>query len=522
MKIWYQSSNDKQKDLICLGIPILISLTIKLILLIVLFDTPVNNDAAVYINSAKLYVMGNFADGMIVYPMPAYPLLLAFIHIFIPDWIAAGYFISLVSMILVTIPLYYLTKTMFGSKAGFWACLVFSVLPKMNQWSIDIIRDPLFLLLFISCIYFALRSIKKSDFYLFGLTFVLAWSATLIRIEGVIFIGFYSCVLIYFAIVDTDNRARFFSRSLIWVGIPIGIALLAVLFSGYGIAVNRFDHVLLELIGFFNGNFLTNSSQIGQFLSEAATKPPFFDGSYSFAALCRHFLPIIYLLGIVQILVKILFPLLLIPLYIGFKVKVKLPDYYGKFILLVWILFAGLGYYFLIKYDFIATRYLMIPAFLLLPWIGLGLDRLCEIVGTSPYKKILVFLILIIILVPTGKTLRLTLSKSKGITTVQTVQWLIENDKINNVQIVSNHYKVSLYIDLKAKADSNWKTHYYDERNNSLSVEEFALEKSAEIIVLKKKTKEIDKVEDFQFYQKVKSFVGKKHYSLIYTRIPNT
>jgi 4-amino-4-deoxy-L-arabinose transferase-like glycosyltransferase len=161
VKMWSQKFNNSGKDHLYLGVPILVTVLLKLIILMTLYDSPVNNDATVYINSARQYLMGNFTEGIIIYPQPAYPLLLVLIHFVIPDWIFSGYFISIVSMILATIPLYYLTKTMFDKKAAFWACLIFAILPRMNEWSMNISRDPLFLFLFMSCVYLSLKFIKE-------------------------------------------------------------------------------------------------------------------------------------------------------------------------------------------------------------------------------------------------------------------------------------------------------------------------------------------------------------------------
>jgi 4-amino-4-deoxy-L-arabinose transferase-like glycosyltransferase len=518
--MWNQSFNDSAKDRIYLGIPILISLLIKLILLAGLYNSPINNDGTLYINAARQYAMGNFAEGLNLYPMPAYPLLLASVHTIIPDWIFSGFFISVMSILLVTIPLYYLTKTMFSAKAGFWACLILAVLPRMNEWSMNISRDPLFLFLLISSVYFSLKAITEKDLFFFGATFILAWSATLIRIEGVVFVGFYACTLVCLIFVYKEDRYRYLAKFLIWIGIPIGIALLALLSSGVrGLAFNRFDNVFSEFVFVFNGQFLEKPAQIYQFFSEAVTQPPFYDGHYSFAALCKHYLPLIYMLGIIQAFVKILFPISFIPLYFGFKNKTESSGFSGKFIFIIWFLFTGLGYYFLIKMDLIATRYLMVPAVLLLPWVGLGLNGLYKKASISSYKILILVVILITILAPTAKTLKLISSRDN--TTANTVKWLIDNDKINKTQIVSNDFKLAFYIDLKVEKNAVWKTQYYHKYKTSFNVkkiEEFAVKKNAQIIVFKIKSKDTDKIDNFQIYQKINSFVGNKYTILIYNR----
>ncbi len=508
------------EDLFFLGVPLLVSLIFKFILLTVLYNNPINNDGILYIQAAKQYALGNFANGISLYPMPVYPLLLTCVHVVIPDWIGAGYFISILSMILATIPLYYLVKIMFSRKVAFWACLIFALLPRMNEWSMYISRDSLFLLLFLSCIYFALRSIREANPFSFGMTFVLAWAATLVRIEGVIFLGFYFVLLFYLIVADKDRRPLYFLRYLVWITVPLSFGFIAFQFAGVqGILINRFGQVYDEIITISKGSFLTKPYEIYHFFSEIADSPPFSRTTYSFASLCRHFLPIIYFFGILQILVKILFPSSLISLYIGFKDSEKPAKNSGKFIFWIWVLFIGLGYYYLIKTDLLITRWGIVPATLLLPWVGLGMNRLWLKVKTSSHKRIVLFLIIIIILAPTIKTF--SLISSKDITTAKTIKWLIKNDKINKVQIVSNNNKDSFYIDLEAQEimDTDWKAYYYNKDVTPISIEQFAIEKNAEIIILKIKSRHIDKIDNFQFYQWIKSFTGKKYITFIYEKV---
>ncbi len=519
VRVWRQNLNEIEQDRLYLGIPLLVSLLIKLILIAVLYNSPINNDGTLYINAARQFAAGNFAEGLALYPMPAYSLLLVLVHTIISDWIFAGFLISVLSIVLVTIPLYYLTKIMFDAKTGFWACLIFAVLPRMNGWSLHLMRDPLFLFFIISCIYFALKSISEKNLFFIGVAFILAWSATLIRIEGVVFIVFYWFYLIYLSLFSKENRSRHFSRAMIWAGIPIGITLLVLLFCGVrSMAFNRFDYVYEKLITLLSGGFLRKSTQIYHFLSEAGTGEPFDGGHYSFASLAKHFMPLIYLLGIVQVFVKVLSPLSLAPLYIGFKDKVKPFDskHDRRFILLVWFLFTGLGYYFLIDHDLIATRYLIVPAVLLLPWVGFGINKLLEKSKISSHKKMIFFLISIIILVPTIKTFQLT--SSRDTTTIRTVNWVKDYCKTNKAKIVFNNHEVFFYIGLKIENDSNLQMHYYRKGKVAKNIELFAEKKNAEIIILKVKTRDIDKVMDFKLYQKIKSFAGNKYTILIYNR----
>lgn len=497
---------------------LVISLFVKLILLSTLYQSTINMDGILYINAARQYAAGNIANGLALYPMPGYPLLIALFHILIPDWIFAGYMISIMSMVLAIIPLYCLTKYMFGMRAAFWASLVFAILPKINEWSLYVSRDPLFLFIFAWCIYFAIisiRSIQKTDFVLFWITLVLAWCSMLIRIEAIIFIFFYFGTLIYLAFTNKEQRSHYFLKSLIWAGIPLCISITTFFILGsHGVAVNRLDQVFSELINFFNGNFLDLYSQIYQFFKEAENHPPFSGLHYNFAALSRHYLLIIYILGITGVLIKVIFPLSCIPLYIALKEKLTSQ---GKFILSIWIVYIGLVYYFLLTRDFLSTRFLMIPAFLLLPWIGSGIDKLCRKINNSSHKKLILFLILALILVPAVKSFELIFFNDNA--TPCAVKWLAENNMLQKKQIATNDKKLSFYIDLEDEKGTVDRTiHYYNNLKNYTGIEKFALKNNADILLINLHTKNKKKIPDFRFFKKIHTMSGDIDLVQIYYR----
>ena len=535
--------NKNAEKWIYLGIPILISLIVKLILLSALHQSTINMDGILYITAAKQYAAGNIANGLELYPMPVYPLLIALVHMLIPDWIFAGYVISILSMVLVIIPLYYLTKHMFGVRAAFWASLMLALLPKINEWSLYVSRDPLFLLIFAWCIYFTLRSFKKTGFSLFWITFVLAWSSVMIRLEGMIFIFFYFIYLIYTAFINRELRSDYLFKSLIWVGLPICVTMVAFfIMSGHCIAINRLDQVFFELINFLNGNFLDLYSQIYQFFKEAESQPPFSGLHYNLAALARHYLLILYFIGITEVLLKVIFPLSAIPLYIALKDKLT---YSGKFILGLWSLHIGLTFYFLLTRDFLSTRFLIIPAFLMIPWIGSGIDKLCIKLNKPLHKKLILCLIAAFILAPTVKSFELMRFNDNA--TPMAVKWLVKNHMIKQQQVVTNNKKLPFYIDLEKKRGtlnsqlhysynsnlpfyvdmkqeqkkSDKKIHYFYNPKGSKKIENFALQNNADLLIINLPTKNKTKIPNFNSFKKVHTISGGCDLVQIYVKNTN-
>lgn len=499
---------------LCLGIPLAVSLCVKLILLLFLHQSAVNMDGTLYINAARHFAAGDIAAGLALYPMPAYSLLIALTHTVIPNWISAAYFISITSMVLATIPLYHLTKKLFGMKEAFWACLIFALLPKMNEWSLYVSRDPLFLSIAAWFVLVALKSIRKTGLLLFGSTFLLAWAAILIRIEGLIFIFFYAVILIRQAVTAGEPKGPHYLKLLIWL-FPLGAGLMLIGIMGvHGIRVNRFDQVYKWMVPLFNGDFLNSYFQIYNFLSEAENHSPFSGWHYNFAALSRHYLLIIYMMGIIEVLLKIISPLSFIPLYMTLKRPVPRQ---GKWVFWLCALFIAAVYYSLLTRDFIATRFLMMPAFLLLPWIGAGTNTLWLKATMASYNLWSRIILVFLIVLPAVMTLNLPRSNDNTIPKV--VAWLANNSTAEKVHIVTNAKKVPFYADLETDNNPNWTVAVY-ENENDMEIESFAINENATILILKKKHRKNKKMLVFDHFKKIAEFETKREMTTVYARIP--
>jgi 4-amino-4-deoxy-L-arabinose transferase-like glycosyltransferase len=512
---WASTLNDNSKNWFCLGVPLLVSLLVKIVLLLLLHDGAVNTDGTLYIRAAIQFAEGNFSNGLALYPMPVYSLLIALTHMVIPDWVVAGYSISIVSIVLATIPLYFLTRNVFGRRSAFWACLVFAVLPEMNEWALYISRDALFLLLFAWCVYFALRSIREAGFFSFWVTFFIAWGSIFVRIEGIAFIVFFSGVLVYLGFTNRKEKNSYFLRSLIWTGVPVCLAIIVFLsFGSSGIAVNRFDQVYFELTKFFNGGGLDLYFRIYQFFSEAEKYPPFSGLHYNFASLARHYLLVIYLMGIVEVFMKVIFPLSCIPLYIGLKNRIPSS---GKFILCLCFVNLGVVYYSLLTRDFLTTRFLMIPAFLMIPWVGSGINKLCEKINKSSRKKLLLLLIMATVLAPALKSFE-GVSLSDNATPLA-VKWLAENNMLKNSYMATNDKKLSFYIELEKEEEKPAGIiHYFDDPKGTEQIELFALKNNAETLIINLRTKKIKKIPAYKHFKKIHTVLGAGDIVQIYSR----
>ncbi len=438
---------EKKKSRIYLAFALAVSLFIKTVLLIMLHDAAINMDGTLYIRSAMEYAAGNFAKGIELYPMPLYPLILTAVHKIIPDWIMASYFVSITSMVLATIPLFHITRIAAGTRPAFWACLVFAALPQINEWSFYVSRDPIFLLTAAWFLCFALMSIRQTCNRLFIYTFILAWLSILFRVEGCILLFFYFTVLVSLGIIRKEGKKLYLWRAFLWAAIPAAAAgFLLYFFGPESLSVNRFSSIWGKLTNIFTGQFLQQYHDIYHFFRAAENHPPFSGLHFNLAALSRHYIFLLYTAGIVEILIKNIFVLSCIPLYFGIKSKTVS---HGKFFLWLWLLFIALAYNFLLAKDFLSTRFLLIPSFIMLPWIGAGAERLWFKAFHGSRKKMILLLMAALITAPALKSFEPVIERDDAVP--KAVKWLTRNKTDRGNRVLTTDKTAVFYYKLYCK-----------------------------------------------------------------------
>jgi hypothetical protein len=193
------------------ALPVLLGFAALLMgaLFIVRLNADLNYDGEIYIAAAMKFAEGMFREGLAIYPMPVYPLLIALTHTVLPDWVLAGRLISLISMILLVIPMHLLTKDLFSARAAFWSCIVFILLPESLAHSNSVLRDPSFYVLFISAVYFAQRAMHSGQFKHLLLCALFGSLSTFFRVEGLILFPVFFCFLIGAAVFNAKESKRY-------------------------------------------------------------------------------------------------------------------------------------------------------------------------------------------------------------------------------------------------------------------------------------------------------------------------
>ena len=490
-------------------ITLCISAVFKISLL--LFNKPFNTDGVLYISAAQYFASGNFSDGLALFPMPLYSLMITSVHFFVPNWEIAAKLISFTSMVLATIPLYFLTIHLFSRRAAFWACLAFAVSPLPNDWALDVIRGPVFVFFVLWTVYFAQNAIESKKPIFFFLTALFSCVSFLLRIEGAILILFFFFFIMWLILIKKKERPPLFKGLFTWMIFLLifaSICFLATRMSGADFT--RFDTLAEKTEKTLQMNFLDNYHLIYDQLKDMEKISPFPYGRQNFAEIARHFMPVIYLLGLLQVFIKVLFPFFIIPLFWAYRHPLKERQ---AFVLVLICFYLLIIYFTLIDRDFMQRRFLFAPAALAYPWIGLGLERMFNRLTRSSRPKIYFTVFLAFFIVsPVFKSVHSVVKADNVLR--KSGQWMATNGILTKTKIITNDARAPFFAGIKIDEYLIYKnkTDKYD----FAAMEKFALEKQVDILFIKVPRKRSASLNQISYYKIIKKFTGKDRNIYIY------
>jgi hypothetical protein len=438
------------------ALPVLLSFAGLLMgaLYVVRLNADLNYDGEIYIAAAMKFADGMFREGLSIYPMPAYPFLIALIHTMLPDWVLAGRLISLISMTLLVIPLYLLAKGLFSRRAAFWSCIVFILLPESLAHSNSVLRDPSFFLFFTLATYFAQEAMQSNQFKHMLFCSIFGVLSTFFRVEGLLLFPVFFCFLIGAAVVNTRESKRYIILAFSWgvmCVILVAASLVTVMISGVEI-LNRYVELIFYYQRFIDLNFLESYHRIADQLQQISDSSAHRGIGQHVAETAKTFLPLLYMLSILQLLSATMLVPNLIPLGLG----LAQTDYNIRQ-LLVLALTAGillLAYAFFIRTEIMLKRYILMPSILLCPWIGFGIDKILNIVQKmpSPWSGT-ACIVLVVFLFPVTEFDKYFLNKDDLAT--RAGAWISRSPEFSNLKVVYNDQIVKFYADTGKGRKSN-------------------------------------------------------------------
>jgi 4-amino-4-deoxy-L-arabinose transferase-like glycosyltransferase len=465
--------------------------------------TPViNPDGVLYINTAMEFAQGHWRQGLALAskPMPFISLLIALLHWVIPDWVAAASCILVLSSVLVLVPLYLLTVRLFDRQAAFWACALFAVAPLPNRWAVEIIRDPPFLLFLAWSIYWGLVAVESRKIGGMLLALGAAMVAALFRIEATVVIPLLLLFRLGVAEPGPRPRAAWLKRGLAWVF--LGLVLVgSVLIIGkpeWG-TVNRVTEPFMELRKLWSLQFLDNYRILFKHLRSFQDLLPNPEFEPNFVSITRNYLAVIYLIGILDSLVKVVFFSNVIPLVFGFR---HAAGRERLCVLVVACTYFLIAYYFIIDRTWVTDRYLLVPAFLLFPWVGMGFSRMLELVRASSRPRLAGVMVMVVFLIlPVGKSIRSVAHEDRVVRTA--AEWIAAKPAWQHAKLLTNEPRIPFY------AGSGLPYLAYDGRDYG-AMEELGVVNGMDVIIIHRSLKNAGPLSEFNAFRQIKEFSGRK------------
>jgi hypothetical protein len=350
--------------------------------------------------------------------------------------------------------------------------------------------------------YLGYRAIQTGKLYLFSLAALFAILSAAFRVEGLIFFPCSILFLIGLVLREAHDRIARIKGICILVAFPLVIAatLFLVLGSSW-VSYNRLGELIQRTQSLFSLRFLDHYKLIYEQL-EALKAGAY---THSFTQIARRYMWAVYLFGLLEVFIRVLFPAYLIPLVLGFKHSQLRNRGFILFLSGFYLLFI---YLYLISLDNVIYRSVYVPTTLLYPWIGVGMDRICAFLKRSRRPLVLgTILLLIFVCAPVYSAVRVLGEQDEVVKIAG--KWLAEVPEFKGKKIIATDARIPFYADRRS-GYIRYGAGYYQ------GIEEAALANNADVIVIRESIKRKDSIPELQHFKRVKEFVGRKRTVVIY------
>ena len=424
---------------------LLVSFVVKLAF--ILSSEIINPDGVVYLNSANELLQGHVANALSYDRNLVFTGILGLFSLIIPNGFMAGKVMSCFFLLLATIPIYFITRELFGRKAAIAAGLIFTFFHSIHGMSISIVREPPFILFFLLAVWFALLAFKSRDLRFFAAVGLFVLLAGLFRLEALLLYPVLLFYLLLLARKDTELRFFYSKGILALMALPffclVAVLLACLLDTGAYVALEKLytrfhDHYVAE-------DFFVLYQAVYEFLKASEMSVTGGINPQDFFEIARHNLYLVYLIGLIETFISSMSPLYLLPFLYGLDFNNKLNRNTLLILTVISVYLLG-GYFFLLMRNYITSRYLFVPVVLSIPFMGHGFERLAGLVEWRRYGRAFVVVVCSsILLLPTARSFEKIFDEKTMIKTAG--EWLVREGLIAN-RILTNDERIPFYAGL--------------------------------------------------------------------------
>jgi len=203
-----------------------------------------------YIPTAKLFYHGEYLQALLQPQLPLYPFLISLLSHVTGDFELAGQLISIIFSLLAIFPLYFIAKSLFGSRPAFWTTIVYLINPLMLDSSVDVLQEGVVIFFFFFSVYCSLRFLQEGKKRWLLWTVVFAIAGGLVRISALVVLVVLGLWLGY-EVLRGRLRERKLAYRYLWVVIAVaGITLIFVVpgIIGWEFLITKKPYKVVESI----------------------------------------------------------------------------------------------------------------------------------------------------------------------------------------------------------------------------------------------------------------------------------
>lgn len=506
-----QGFSQRHKELLAL---LLLNLVLKGFLL---SETDVvSNDGPTYLNISKHFLDGNLACREAFRgDYHFYAALVALFSMLVPgnavdSLINAGQILSTIFSVLAVVPFYLLVEKVWSARAAFWGALAFCVAPGINKYAVDVMRDPGYLLCFLTALYFGWLFMERPRVVPLLGAVITSGFAFLFRIEGLLLMPLLFFWAVFLAFRE-GRDGRWLVRGLLVILIMGGVggALAWYLQSDAG-TLSRYGGIATGTGKVATGEFYNYNPELKKILDDAGRQLPGTANDNDFFSIVKNHIRTIYFLGLVVLVAEVTWPPFFLLAVIGIAMAWRRGCVSWYFLSIV-MAYLALGFFYNMQRNYLEERYVYSVVVLLLAYAGYGLALLLEKVSDHRYGGVALAMIFLLGAVPASLQSVKNRRKWQSHPFKEAGLWLAAQPDIQEARLMANERKIPFYAG-KFNGYSALPTHLEGppiQEHFFADIDYIAIESGTEID---------DKYMDIEGFKLVKKAVSDRYSAVIYKR----